>query len=782
MGPEYKELKALVRREGLHTVCEEAGCPNIFECWEDREATFLIGGEQCTRRCDFCQIDTGKPAELDRDEPRRVAESVQAMGLRYSTVTGVARDDLPDGGAWLYAETVRAIKKLNPNTGVELLIPDFNGEPALLEQVFEARPEVLAHNVETVPRIFKRIRPAFRYERSLAVLTAARDYGLVTKSNLILGMGETPDEVRTALRDLLRRRLRHRHHHPVPAAVAAPPPGGALGQARGVRRARAVRCRRSASPACWPVRWFGRRTERAGSTRRPRSARPSGYRAKTPYPEPVTSLPAEPKPRLRPQTLLGVHPVVSPSRPTAQPRPEQKSRVSTDKTLEGAMMAKSRNTAAAKAAKAEAKAARKAASKQRRSQLWQAFQIQRKEDKRLLPYMIGAFVLIVAASVAAGIFAGGFTVYMMIPLGVVLGALVAFIIFGRRAQKSVYRKAEGQTGAAAWALDNLRGKWRVTPGVAATGHFDAVHRVIGRPGVIFVGEGSATRVKPLLAQEKKRTARLVGDIPIYDVVIGNGEGEVPLAKLERHLNKLPANITVKQMDSLESRLAALGTKVGPAAMPKGPLPTQAKMRGVQRTVRQALTTAGPPRCSSAVLQPAQVGVGDQRRDDQRDQQPAHQRPAESDVQPAVDGHHHQAERELAGREPEQPHRHRAQHEPDDQDGAWTASPSTPARTSSPARPARRRSASRRTARRSACPSGPGTADRSGADRAAGPDSHWVLGPGCPSSTVRDPTARTRSRGPYCQDKRGPPASPAAAAANCVTSAQHAVDDRATSCP
>ena len=202
MGPEYKELKALVRREGLHTVCEEAGCPNIYECWEDREATFLIGGEQCTRRCDFCQIDTGKPAELDRDEPRRVAESVATMGLRYSTVTGVARDDLPDGGAWLYAETVRQIRALNPNTGVELLIPDFNGIAEQLETVFESRPEVLAHNVETVPRIFKRIRPAFRYQRSLDVLTAARNYGLVTKSNLILGMGETPDEVRTALTDL----------------------------------------------------------------------------------------------------------------------------------------------------------------------------------------------------------------------------------------------------------------------------------------------------------------------------------------------------------------------------------------------------------------------------------------------------------------------------------------------------------------------------------------------------------------------------------------------------
>jgi len=249
-------------------------------------------------------------------------------------------------------------------------------------------------------------------------------------------------------------------------------------------------------------------------------------------------------------------------------------------------MAKTRSAAETKALKAEAKAARKAASKQRRSQLWQAFQMQRKEDKRLLPYMIIAFVLIVAASVAAGIAVGGFTMYMLIPLGVVLGALVAFIIFGRRAQKAVFRKAEGQAGAAAWALDNLRGKWRVTPGVAATGHFDAVHRVIGRPGVIFVGEGSPNRVKPLLAQEKKRTARLVGDVPIYDIVIGTGDGEVPLAKLERHLTRLPANITVKQMDSLESRLAALGSKVGMAAMPKGPMPTQAKMRGVQRSVRR----------------------------------------------------------------------------------------------------------------------------------------------------------------------------------------------------
>ncbi len=202
MGPEYTELLALVKGEGLHTVCQSAGCPNIFECWEDREATFLIGGDQCTRRCDFCQIDTGKPEDLDTDEPRRVAESVRTMELRYATVTGVARDDLADGGAWLYAETVRQIHALNPGTGVELLAPDFNAVPELLQQVFDSRPEVFAHNIETVPRIFRRIRPGFRYERSLGVLTRARDQGLVTKSNLILGMGEERSEVSATMRDL----------------------------------------------------------------------------------------------------------------------------------------------------------------------------------------------------------------------------------------------------------------------------------------------------------------------------------------------------------------------------------------------------------------------------------------------------------------------------------------------------------------------------------------------------------------------------------------------------
>lgn len=201
-GPEYTQIMDLVKSEGLHTVCQEAGCPNIFECWEDREATFLIGGDQCTRRCDFCQIDTGKPVDLDRDEPRRVAESVKTMQLRYATVTGVARDDLPDGGAWLYAETIRQIHEVVPGCGVEMLAPDFDGKPDLLQEVFESRPEVFAHNIETVPRIFKRIRPGFKYEKSLGVITAAREFGLVTKSNLILGMGEEIPEVHQALKDL----------------------------------------------------------------------------------------------------------------------------------------------------------------------------------------------------------------------------------------------------------------------------------------------------------------------------------------------------------------------------------------------------------------------------------------------------------------------------------------------------------------------------------------------------------------------------------------------------
>jgi lipoyl synthase len=205
LGPNYRELKQLMRDAELHTVCEEAGCPNIFECWEAREATFLIGGQHCTRACPFCQIATAKPEGYDTDEPRRVAHAVTRMGLAFAVITGVARDDLPDGGAWLFAESVRQVRALLPTCGVEVLIPDFRGREEALRTVVDARPDVLGHNLETVPRLYRRIRPGFRYERSLELLARARAWlppGSATKSNLILGMGEERGEVLAALHDL----------------------------------------------------------------------------------------------------------------------------------------------------------------------------------------------------------------------------------------------------------------------------------------------------------------------------------------------------------------------------------------------------------------------------------------------------------------------------------------------------------------------------------------------------------------------------------------------------
>lgn len=204
VGPEYQMLKSQVAKTSLNTVCAEANCPNIYECWEDREASFLIGGAVCTRRCGFCDIATGKPEAYDTEEPYRVAESVEELGLRYVTVTGVARDDLEDGASWLYAETARAIHQRTPSTGVELLVDDFRGGDTALQKIFDAEPEVFAHNLETVPRLMKIIRPAFRYEKSLHAITQAHDAGLVTKSNLILGMGETTAEIEATIMDLIR--------------------------------------------------------------------------------------------------------------------------------------------------------------------------------------------------------------------------------------------------------------------------------------------------------------------------------------------------------------------------------------------------------------------------------------------------------------------------------------------------------------------------------------------------------------------------------------------------
>ncbi|HET6775772.1 MAG TPA: lipoyl synthase [Acidimicrobiales bacterium] len=200
--PSYLRLKHTMRDLGLVTVCEEAGCPNIFECWSDGTATFMINGERCTRACGFCLVDTRHPRPLDPGEPARVAEAVERMGLGFAVVTAVARDDLADGGASGFAATIAAVRRRTPAVQVEVLIPDCKGDEASLATIFAARPDVLNHNVETVPRLQRAVRPSAGYARSLAVLARAKEAGLVTKSGLIVGMGETDDEVVSTLADL----------------------------------------------------------------------------------------------------------------------------------------------------------------------------------------------------------------------------------------------------------------------------------------------------------------------------------------------------------------------------------------------------------------------------------------------------------------------------------------------------------------------------------------------------------------------------------------------------
>jgi lipoic acid synthetase len=202
MGPDYRRVRRTMRSLDLVTVCEEAGCPNIFECWNDGTATFMINGDRCTRACGFCLVDTRRPFPVDPMEPAHVAEAVARMGLAHAVVTAVARDDLPDGGAHGFAEVIRAIRRRTPGTAVEVLIPDCKGDPSALDAIFAARPDVLNHNLETVVRLQRAVRPSASYARSLAVLGHAAAAGLVTKSGMILGLGEEPDEVRGALVDL----------------------------------------------------------------------------------------------------------------------------------------------------------------------------------------------------------------------------------------------------------------------------------------------------------------------------------------------------------------------------------------------------------------------------------------------------------------------------------------------------------------------------------------------------------------------------------------------------
>ncbi|MGW4065638.1 DUF4191 domain-containing protein [Amycolatopsis sp. NPDC004747] len=235
-----------------------------------------------------------------------------------------------------------------------------------------------------------------------------------------------------------------------------------------------------------------------------------------------------------------------------------------------------------KEAAKQAKKEKRAASKARRGQLFEAFKMQRKEDPWLIPWMVGAIVVVAGVLFGIGFFFNA--QWVLLPLGLILGGLAAMIIFGRRVQKTVYSKADGQPGAAAWALENLRGRWKVTPTVAATTQLDAVHRVLGGPGVVLVAEGAPHRVKTLLAQEKKRVSRLIGETPIYDVTIGHEDGQLPLKKLQGYLMKLPRNLKPAQVDALEAKLAALGNRG--AALPKGPMPAGAKMRNVQRTIRR----------------------------------------------------------------------------------------------------------------------------------------------------------------------------------------------------
>jgi lipoic acid synthetase len=201
-GPDYQDIRRTMDTLGLHTICEEARCPNVWECWNNRTATFLILGDICTRRCHYCAVTTGRPLELDREEPLRVAQAVQALGLRHAVITSVNRDELEDGGAWIFAETIRHIRRLVSSCAVEVLIPDFEGSEAALASVVAEKPDILNHNIETVRRLFPSIRPQGRYDRSITLLDRAKSMGARTKSGLIVGMGETNEEVRSVMRDL----------------------------------------------------------------------------------------------------------------------------------------------------------------------------------------------------------------------------------------------------------------------------------------------------------------------------------------------------------------------------------------------------------------------------------------------------------------------------------------------------------------------------------------------------------------------------------------------------
>jgi len=202
-GEDYARVKSMMRTKALHTVCEEARCPNITECWNAGTATFMIGGDTCTRSCGFCAVKTGRPMPMDDGEPLRVAEAIQAMNLKHAVITSVNRDERKDGGSELWAATIRESRKLNPNTTMEVLIPDFKGNMDNLQRVVDARPDILAHNTETVPRLYRSVRPQGKYHWTLALLEEAKRQGMRTKTGIMLGLGETPEEVVQTMKDLV---------------------------------------------------------------------------------------------------------------------------------------------------------------------------------------------------------------------------------------------------------------------------------------------------------------------------------------------------------------------------------------------------------------------------------------------------------------------------------------------------------------------------------------------------------------------------------------------------
>ena len=429
------------------------------------------------------------------------------MGLRYATVTGVARDDLADGGAWLYAQTAREIHAAVPGCGVELLIPDFNAAGDRLAEVFGARPEVLAHNIETVPRIFRRIRPGFRYERSLQVITMAREAGLVTKSNLILGMGEEPHEITEALADLHGGGLRTAHDHPVPAALAAAPSGGALGAAGGLRPAR-------------------RRSQGDGILRR--HVGPAG-------------------------------PLVLPRGTPVPGRDDPPGQAGWDRSFPPGPLTRILPSMANSTA--NRKDGADGVPPGRIKQIRMVAGIVREQNPRALPLVVLTAVGIIAVFVIVGLLTGLGGV--LIPIGVVGGLAAGMVLFGRFAQSAQYSVVEGQPGAAAAILQSMRGGWTVTPAVSANRNMDVVHRAVGKPGVVLVGEGSPTRLPSLLAAEKKRISRVAYETPIYDFQVGTEAGQVPIRKLQRKIMRLPRNLKARRRD--RAQLPAQG----PAAVPAG---------------------------------------------------------------------------------------------------------------------------------------------------------------------------------------------------------------------